>query len=33
MRQEVINVAANVEDIEEGLSSLRVSYESLTRGH
>jgi len=25
MRQGVINVAANVEDIEEGLSSLRVS--------
>ena len=33
MRQEVINVAANVEDIEEGLSSLRGSYESLARGH
>jgi len=32
MRQEVVNVAANVEDIEEGLSSLRVSYESLSRG-
>ena len=29
----MINVAANVEDIEEGLSSLRVSYESLARGH
>jgi len=33
MRQEVVNVAANVEDIEEGLSSMRVSYESLSRGH
>jgi len=33
MRQEVVNVVANVEDIEEGLSSMRVSYESLARGH
>jgi len=33
MRQEVFKVATNVEDIEEGLSSMRVSYESLARGH